>query len=108
MSEGAMRSCGCRAYFVRGYKDVSTRREMDTRKLRDRDASMGGGDRGNAPDADSLRGDTSGMGGMGSGTAGTGGYSDQDTGTGSGYSSGGSMAGAGAGMGGTDSGNAGD
>src|SRR5437868_11318438 len=102
---------GCQLRHTRRYEEMAIYRELDGRKMRDRDASMGSGDHGNAGDADTLRGntgDTSGMGGMGGGTQGTSGYGDQDTGMGTGYSSGGKMTGGGQTGSGSTAGSTGD
>ncbi len=77
---------------------MGTFRELDNRKMRDRDASSG--DRGNGGDLETLTSGTS----VPVGTSGTEGYGDQDTGMGTGYSSGGQMAGSGRTGGGADAG----
>jgi hypothetical protein len=61
--DGALRErerVGCQVEHTRRYEDMVIYRELDNRKMRDRDASMGSGDRGNGGDADSLTGDTGG------------------------------------------------
>jgi hypothetical protein len=66
---------------------MSSFRELDSRKMRDRDATPG--DRGSGGDLDTLTDGTS----VPGATSGTEGYGDQDTGMGIGYSMGGRMAG---------------
>jgi hypothetical protein len=73
-------------------------RELDNRKMRDRDVSSG--DRGNGGDMDTLTSGTT----VPTGMSGTEGYGDQNTGMGTGYSSGGQMAGSGQNGGGADAG----